>query len=195
MACFLRASTPRLNTETLTRSFAVTRSFLSSALVSRSGPWSSGSLISDTRNMAGALNDGSRERKDAYIRHDEDGGSDRRGAGGPDGGPRRPQPHAFRMPRHIPRPLRRRVRASAPDARSLPAARADRLGQHARRPYLHRVQRPNFPQGHEGLAAAARLARPPQPPERPVPPAPRLARLVGRCAALPYAGGRCRRNA
>src|SRR5579862_4917547 len=163
MACFLRASTPRLNTETLTRSFAVTRSFLSSALVSRSGPWSSGSLISDTRNMAGALNDGSRERKDAYIRHDEDGGSDRRGAGGPDGGgdvergrrdrdrvrphavrrpqvpdggPRRPQPHAFRMPRHIPRPLRRRVRASAPDARSLPAARADRLGQHARRPYL-----------------------------------------------------------
>src|ERR1700677_5178431 len=86
MADFLRASTPRLNTVKLSSSRAVSRSFLSSALFSASGPWSSGSLISDTRNMAGALSDGVCKGKDAYIDHDEDGGSHRRRAGGPDGG-------------------------------------------------------------------------------------------------------------
>src|ERR1700753_3202723 len=86
MADFLRASTPRLNTVKCASSFAVTRSFLISALFSASGPWSSGSLISETRNMAGALGGGGHKRKDAYIGHDEDGSGDRRGPGRPDGG-------------------------------------------------------------------------------------------------------------
>src|SRR5580698_7358831 len=87
MVCFLRASTPRLYTVKRASSRAVTRSFLSSALLSASGPWFSGSLISDTRNIRERLRDGGREGKsEAYTVHDEDGGSDRRGARGPDGG-------------------------------------------------------------------------------------------------------------
>src|SRR6202000_704046 len=115
---------PRLNTTKLASSFALTRSVLSSALFSASGPWFSGSLISETRNMRERLgDDGRKGKRGAYKADDQDGGGDRRVGRGPDGGgsvergrhgrhgvrphalrrpqvpdggPRRPQPHAFR---------------------------------------------------------------------------------------------------